>query len=175
MHYRVLTGGLQPFALEVFDKAAAAFGIDLRHPFWDKRVVEFCLALPSEQKLHQGWSRIILRRAMADVLPTEVQWRTDKTNFLPNFSHGLLAFERERLDEVILWGSEAIKEYVDILALHEAYRRFVSSPSRGKASEVFAMWRAISLALWLQHIRNNGWKGGELYGNRLQKAGLHDA
>ena len=173
MHYRALTGGFQPFALEVLDKAAAAFGIDLRHPFWDKRLVEFCLALPSEQKLHRGWSRLVLRRAMADVIPAKVQWRVDKSNFLPNFSHGLLAFERAWLDEVIMKGSESIDQYVDVPALRETYHRFVSEPSREKPLVVFAMWRAISLALWLKRIGDNGWEGGERHGNRTQKEGLH--
>jgi asparagine synthase (glutamine-hydrolysing) len=43
-HYRNLTWGLMPFTLEVLDRTAAAFGIESRFPFWDKRLVEFCLA-----------------------------------------------------------------------------------------------------------------------------------
>lgn len=151
-HYRTLTQGIQPFALEVLDKAAAAFSIEPRYPFWDKRLVEFCLALPPEQKLHRGWSRMVMRRAMADILPVKVQWRTDKLNFLPNFSHGLLAFDRERLDEVILNGSGAIEEYVDITVLREAYHRFLSGESRERPEDVFAIWRVVSLALWLRYV-----------------------
>jgi len=36
------------------------------------------------------------------ILPEEVQWRGAKSNMAPSFDHGLLAFERERLEEVIL-------------------------------------------------------------------------
>jgi asparagine synthase (glutamine-hydrolysing) len=103
---------------------------------------------------------------MADVIPPKVQWRRDKSNFLPNFSHGLLTFERARLDEVIMKGSEVINEYIDTGGLRETYRRFVSAPSRQKPSEVFAMWRAISLALWLERFGENRWEGGEEYGHR---------
>jgi asparagine synthase (glutamine-hydrolysing) len=149
-HYRAITQGIQPFALEVLDKAAAAFSIEPRYPFWDKRLVEFCLALPPEQKLHRGWSRIVLRRAMADILPVQVQWRRDKMNFFPNFSRGLLTFEQKRLDELILNGSGVIEEYVDITALREVYARFVSRESQEKPQDVFAIWKAVSLALWLR-------------------------
>lgn len=93
-----------------------------------------------------------MRRAMADILPVKVQWRTDKLNFLPNFSHGLLAFDRERLDEVILNGSGAIEEYVDITVLREAYHRFLSGESRERPEDVFAIWRVVSLALWLRYV-----------------------
>ena len=74
-HYRILVQPMQAFALEVHDSAAAAFSIEKRYPFWDKRVVEFCLSLPAEQKLNHGWTRVVMRRAMEEILPKKVQWR----------------------------------------------------------------------------------------------------
>jgi asparagine synthase (glutamine-hydrolysing) len=155
-HFRILSGGLQPFALEVFDRAAAAFAIELRHPFCDKRLVEFCLALPSEQKLHGGWSRLVLRRAMARFLPTEVQWRVSKTDFLPCFSYGLLVRERERLDAIVRSDLDLIKDYVDISALRRLYQQLTRQGSRMRLQQVLAFWRAVSLALWLRYLREKG-------------------
>jgi asparagine synthase (glutamine-hydrolysing) len=150
LHFRVLSSGLQPFALEALDGDAATFSIEPRYPFWDKRLVEFCLALPSEQKLHGGWTRLVLRRAMEGVLPRRVQWRAHKTNFLPSLSRGLLALERERLDDVILEDPGVIEEYVDLAALRAAYGRFVSRGPRTAAQDVLMVWWAISFALWLR-------------------------
>ena len=90
---------------------------------------------------------MVLRRAMADILPHQIQWRANKSNLGPNFERGLLN-ERERLAEVILKKSGIIEKYVDITALREAYHRF---ESRGSAEDVLTIWRAVSLALWLQH------------------------
>jgi asparagine synthase (glutamine-hydrolysing) len=146
-HYRKLTWGVMPFTLEVLERAAAAFGIEPRFPFWDKRLVEFCLALPPRQKVHGGWTRIVLRRALAGILPVEVQWRGSKSNLGPNFEHGLLAYERQRLEEVILKDSEIIEKYVDITLLREAYHRFVSGET---TDDALMIWKAVSLALWLQ-------------------------
>jgi asparagine synthase (glutamine-hydrolysing) len=150
-HYRILTAGIQPFALEVFDRSAAAFSVQARYPFWDRRLVEFCLALPPEQKLNRGWSRMVLRRAMSGILPAKVQWRRDKSNFTPNFSRGLLVFERERLDEVILREPEIITAYVDISTLREFYARSLSQGITQRSQDVLAIWRAVSLALWLRN------------------------
>jgi asparagine synthase (glutamine-hydrolysing) len=152
MHYHHLVSGIHPLALEVLDRAVAAFSLELRYPFWDKRLVEFCLALPAEQKLHQGWSRMIMRRALAGIIPVEVQWRTTKMDFLPNFRHGLLAFERERLDRLILREAAIIEEYVDVPTLQGTYRRFIARPSHANPQDVFAIWRAVSLALWLGYV-----------------------
>jgi asparagine synthase (glutamine-hydrolysing) len=146
-HWRRLTSGLIPFTLEVADKAAAAFSLEPRYPFFDRRLVEFCLALPPEQKLYRGWTRIILRRAMANVLPIEIQWRKDKSNLAPNFTQGLLAFERERLEEVILNNSNMVEEYVDISALREAYQRYLC---QGDSSSALTVWKTVTLALWLR-------------------------
>ncbi len=140
-----------PYTLEVLDKTAAKFGIELRFPFWDKRLVEFCLSLPPEQKLHQGWSRMVMRRAMADILPTEVQWRGGKSNLSPNFERGLLTYEQERLEEILINNSELIENYVDIKALHEAYHRFISGVNQD--NDVIEIWKALTLALWFEQTK----------------------
>jgi asparagine synthase (glutamine-hydrolysing) len=72
-----------PFLFSSFEKIAhyaAAFGIEARHPFMDKRLVEFCVGLPPDQSLSNGWSRYILRRAMEGVVPQRIQWRSWKTS-----------------------------------------------------------------------------------------------
>jgi asparagine synthase (glutamine-hydrolysing) len=160
MHYRTLLSGLQPFALEVFDKAAAAFSIELRHPFWDKRLVEFCLSLPSEQKLFGGWSRMVMRRSMANILPSEIQWRVSKTDFFPSFSYGWLVLEREQLDSIVRDKLEIIRDYVDILALRCLYDRVLQRRSLKKAADVLTLWKYVSLALWLRCVREKGGENG---------------
>ncbi|OLE18994.1 MAG: asparagine synthetase B, partial [Cyanobacteria bacterium 13_1_40CM_2_61_4] len=79
-HWRRLTVGIVPFVLEVADRIAAAFGLEPRYPFCDRRLVELCLALPAEQKLHLGWTRVVLRRGLAHVLPAQVRSRRRKSN-----------------------------------------------------------------------------------------------
>lgn len=140
-HWLSLTTGIISCIQEEDNKAAAAFGIEKRHPFWDRRLVEFCLALPPDQKLHQGWPRWVMRQAMRDILPDEIRWRVGKSNLGPNFIRSLLDFERERLEEVLLNNSDqAIENYVDKNALRHAYDR----------RDANRVWPAIILALWLK-------------------------
>jgi asparagine synthase (glutamine-hydrolysing) len=47
-------------------------GVDHRDPTADKRLVEFCLALPTEEWLADGIPRGLARRALADRLPAAV-------------------------------------------------------------------------------------------------------
>jgi asparagine synthase (glutamine-hydrolysing) len=154
-HYRNLTQGLTSFAAEMQDKTCAAFALEQRYPFWDKRLVEFCLSLPAEQKLHLGWNRIVMRRAMADILPVEVQWRRGKANFSPNLVHGLLSLERSRLDKLILNDLGEMAQYVNVDVFKQTYQRFISSQSLSRAKDVHTIWIAVSLTLWLQYVASH--------------------
>jgi asparagine synthase (glutamine-hydrolysing) len=150
-HARALKSGLIPYALELADKAAGAFGVEPRYPFFDRRLVEFCLALPASQKLEGGWTRIVMRRAMAGVLPEEVRWRASKANLAPNFGRQLLGNDRNLLTEVILDQPGVIEEYVDVPALRRAYDRYVTQP--GSQADALTVYGAVMLGLWLQRAK----------------------
>jgi asparagine synthase (glutamine-hydrolysing) len=150
-HYRILTQDNMPLAMEIIDAAAAAFSIEVRYPFWDRRLVEFCLALPPEQKLHRGFSRMVMRRAMHGLLPKKVQRRPGKTDFWPAFRHGLLAFERPQLDQVVEHCLENLTAYFNVAALRQFYQRLQAGEATISSKDLLAFWRVISLALWLQY------------------------
>jgi asparagine synthase (glutamine-hydrolysing) len=151
-HYRnIATQGLPQFAAEMMDKSMAAFSLEPRYPFWDKRLVEFCLALPPEQKLHLGWDRVVMRRAMTNILPVEVQWRRGKTDFSSNLAHGLLFFEKESLDQLVPYGLGNLTQYLDIPVLEKIYQRFLSSTPQEAGIDVRDIWTVVSLALWLKY------------------------
>ena len=148
-HWKSITQALYAYALEIADKAAAAFSLEARYPFFDRRLMEFCLALPARQKLANGWNRWIFRRAMSGILPPEIQWRPDKGNLSPNFNRRLLDFERQQLEEVIFGEGGQLKPYVDPQAMRAAYREYQKDHVRssGESMQLFA---AVNLALWLR-------------------------
>jgi asparagine synthase (glutamine-hydrolysing) len=148
-HFRNLTSGVLSFMLEAASRAAARFGIEPRYPFFDKRLAEFCLSLPPEQKLCQGWTRLIMRRALADYLPEEICWRRTKSTLGPNFSRGMSKFASQRVGQMILEDSHILGEYVDLPALRRAYHRF----SQGNLDHAGPLWRAVSLAMWLKQTK----------------------
>jgi asparagine synthase (glutamine-hydrolysing) len=70
-----------PYLLRYEDKNSMAFGIEARLPFLDYRLVEYAIALSTDLKIRDGWTKWILRRAMSGILPQEIAWRTDKLGF----------------------------------------------------------------------------------------------
>jgi asparagine synthase (glutamine-hydrolysing) len=148
-HYRLLTGRSQVRALEILNKASAAQAVELRFPFWDKRLVEFCLALPSAHKLYRGWDRITLRRAMHNRLPPQVQWRHDKTNFAPNLVYLLRTQDRELLEQLLVGQQNEASGYLNREAVEAAYRQFVSQ-EQPAPSVLQIVLQASILTIWLQ-------------------------
>jgi len=148
-HYRSLNQAWLAYCAEMFDRASAAFAIESRHPLLDKRLAEFCLALPAEQKLRRGWTRWILRQAMAGILPEKVRWRTRINVISPAFVRATLTCNGGSLLEVIAAqaGGGILERFVDLGAVIEAYRRYLA---RQGPTDADMVWSAAQLALWFR-------------------------
>jgi asparagine synthase (glutamine-hydrolysing) len=149
IHWADIASGNWAYILEAFEKAAGAQELELRYPFFDRRLVEFCIALPPGQRLQGGFTRSILRRAMDGILPPEVQWRTDKGNLSPGVQLKLLEFERPTLEALLVDGPREIADYLDIDAVRTTYQRYAANPVASDR-DAFTLILAATLGLWLQ-------------------------
>jgi asparagine synthase (glutamine-hydrolysing) len=149
MHWISLSSGLLLYALELLDKVAVAGSLEMRYPFFDRRLVEFCLAVPAEQKLRHGWPRALLRNAMAGILPEQVRCRLSKSHLGSNFTLGLLEHERETLEWALRDAPQTIGGYVDVEVLREMYRRYAAQPLTHER-EAATLFLAMTLVMWLK-------------------------
>lgn len=158
-HYDTITTGGQVLALEESDAVSGAFGIEKRYPFWDKRLIEYCLSLPGEQKYGNGWNRLVMRRAMDGILPPEVCWRKDKTDFSANFVDGMTKTRRGTLGDLLTNDDEILKEFVDTAALKETYQRLNSECFEGdysqKGVDLRMIWEIAALSSWIRQLPRN--------------------
>jgi len=83
-------------ALDWPHAARAWFGVETRDPTSDRRVVEFCLAIPGSQYLRDGRGRMLVRRSMRGLVPDSVLEResrgaqaSDWAEWLPAMRPGL--------------------------------------------------------------------------------------
>lgn len=149
-HYYSLVRSIMPFTLEILDRASANFGIELRFPFWDQDLVEYCLSLPANQKLNQGWTRMVMRRGMAGILPEAIQWRPGKSNLGYGFEYAFAHYERSRLVETLDQLSDRGSEYINIDVWRRAQANWLSD-SKSADDEMMITWRSFNLVQWLHH------------------------
>ena len=122
----------------------AAHGVEVAHPFTDKRLVEWCLNLPSRQRLEDGWTRSILRAAMQDVLPSEVYQRQGKANMRTSFRKGLFVTDAERLQKHV-YAPGILGDYIDTKRFIELYE----NRHNMSGSDAWALAFFAGLSLWL--------------------------
>ncbi len=75
-------GGLEEL-LRYADRNSMAHGIEVRLPFLEFELIQFCLSVPAHYKFKQGCSKWILRKLMAPHLPEAIVWNRKKIGFEP--------------------------------------------------------------------------------------------
>lgn len=155
-HRAVLTAPLQPYAFEVHAGFYRHMGVEARYPFWDRRLVEFCLGLPADEKLSGGWSRLVLRRAMAGIVPEPVLARRDKLDFTVHLARGLTLHHRDQIEALFAKASDnLLAHYCDLGAARTAWAAICADPDAASGRSVQMVWRAVALGTWLKMLRVN--------------------
>ena len=103
-----------PLILRNFDKASMFSGVEIRAPFLDYRLVEFCCNLPLRQKVRNGYTKYILRKTMNKQLPTEITWRRHKIGINAPLNvwmedRSFASSYREQLEGNTTWISEILE------------------------------------------------------------------
>ena len=142
--------------LETAERAAAEFGIDERHPFFDRGVIEFVLAIPEAQRLRGPISKYVLRGAMGDRLPPAVAHRLDKADFSPVVPRAVEAIGGGPLLDHLAIGHLG---WVDQTRVSEMYRdaqRLVAAGDTAYCMPMFRLWMIAGVELWYRSVFGEG-------------------
>jgi asparagine synthase (glutamine-hydrolysing) len=82
LYFNTHTLGLEEL-LRFADRNSMAHGREVRLPFLSHELVAFIFSLPASFKIHDGWTKWILRKMMDKKLPDEIVWRKDKVGYEP--------------------------------------------------------------------------------------------
>lgn len=139
----LISSGRLSKALETTDHYAAMLGVQIAHPFFDLRLVEFCLALPPSQSLKNGWTRFVMRQAMRGIVPDEVRCRSGKTWLGSSYERALFEIDRELLN-TFLDDDASVWRYVSVDAVTEMRALGSSLPNEDQArlakSAILSKW-----------------------------------
>lgn len=136
-----ISGGLKTL-LRYEDRNSMRFSIESRTPFADDiNLIESSFRIPSVYKIHNGWSKYLLREAMRGVVPEEILSRRDKAGFSTP-ERLWLSSAKERLKRYLIDASGDFIDTGKLLARWDTY--FEGRPGAGLSN----LWRLINFSVW---------------------------
>ena len=118
-------------------------GLEIRYPFMDIRLINFCLCIPESQKLQNGISRFILREAMKGIIPNSIYQRMNKSILSPYYDYSI----EERFNEMQTDIIESKNEYLNALVDKE-YIKSIKLDS-ATTNEMIIFQHIYILSKWL--------------------------
>jgi asparagine synthase (glutamine-hydrolysing) len=166
--YGLILKSMRTYSLE---RCSSEGYVDARYPYLDRRLIEFALAIPLEQKLRPRESRSIVRRAFRGVLPEAVRQRRTKAGPGEAFSRALIR-EWSRLAPLLSDPRIAAHGFVD----RDAFRTDLHRARHGLAENQVHLIKAISLEFWLRTLEDRPRKGDTVppgWRRNLHHGGTH--
>jgi asparagine synthase (glutamine-hydrolysing) len=135
-----MTNGLSIHAVEAESRATAGFGLETRHPYGDRRILEFGYAIPDDQRWRPPYTKYVLRRAARGWLPDLVRDRLDFAG-----ASSVVVRNVERQVSAGLWQNASIvrRGWVALPVLHAVYEKMMS---QYRASD--EAYERLALRLW---------------------------
>jgi asparagine synthase (glutamine-hydrolysing) len=143
-----------PMLLRHADRNSMAFSREVRLPFLDYDLVDYCIRLPDHVLARNGWQKWVLRKSAEKLVPPSICWRADKVGYAAPLDLWLRG-------SLKAWGYERIfspriahVEGYDRNALQKAWDAHQSCA----ANNSWTIWRWISLSEWFELMDRGWWK-----------------
>jgi asparagine synthase (glutamine-hydrolysing) len=150
-HEQILTNANRGRDVELLARLGAHLGVEFRHPFFDRRVVELCLSFPGEQKRKNGWSRFVLRNAMNGLVPDVVRFRPSDTFFNGAFAAWNRPWARALLSHAPL-NLGNLEPFVTVRGLARLQGYLARGVEDAALGPVDVARRCVLLSKWLDSI-----------------------
>jgi len=145
-----------PCCLRAEDRQTTKFNIDHIDPFFDHRLAEFMFRIPGELKINGGVTKVLLRKAMKEILPEETRNRVAKTGWN---APAHLWFSTEKFSQELgdLINSNFFKDLqiyniCMVKSLFDEHRKIVKL-SENSENHMMFFWQLINIITWLKIIK----------------------
>jgi asparagine synthase (glutamine-hydrolysing) len=134
------------------DLASMAHSLECRGPFLDHRVVELAAAMPLDRKLRfrPGRSKVVLKKAFADLLPKPIRTRR-KMGFGVPVGRWFQSELRQELSEILLDRSTLERGLFRPETVHSLFDEHIE----GRREHGHRLWALVMLELWFRNHFDN--------------------
>jgi len=153
---QALNSNCLPMLLRYADRNSMAFSREVRLPFLDHDLVDFCTSLPDDYYIRNGWQKWILRESAKKLIPKKIKWRADKVGYAAPLDLWLR-------NELYEWAGDRIFDsslaHMPGYDRNEISRLWTEHCKEGK-NHSWALWKWISLSEWLNNFKRGYWRTG---------------
>ena len=139
-------------AIEKLKLLGNHYNLLVSHPFYDEDLIDFCISVNPEYKIHNGYSRYVLRESIKNLLPEENYKRITKSDIGICFIYQMREIDNEIIEYNFKNPSVHIKNYLDLDSLLKEWNYFRNSTSytldqQTISSKIFVF---VCLNVWLK-------------------------
>lgn len=152
--FELCAGGLSAMSFGVFDRVAARAGVEYRHPYFDRRLVEFACQVPVPVHTTPSTNRRLQRGGLRDVLPPGTAARLSKAEF----SDVTLRVAEQHLPEASWPDSEIVRRgWVDLAAARTTLASTRTAlADRKSGGDTHFLWGMVQAEAVLRTVHANG-------------------
>ena len=148
-HLRVL-GLLAAHGLSFERFYTSQYGLELRYPYRDRRMVEFFLSIPAHQLYGHGLEKHVLRSAMPGILPERIRRRRHPTGLQALFVRGIADKEWRTVQRLLSRPNRLWPQYIR----HDWLANV--NPARLRSEEEgLVLWLCVCYELWHRQLNGN--------------------
>jgi len=131
------------------NKVAGRYDIEVRHPFFDKRLFEFMLTVPNFYKKKGKITKYLLKEAMKDFLPDKIYHRNDKVEFSEIVAQQYMSLEQGGItfNNVIKYGLTSADEIEELLKVFKEKKWY-------STTQFDVIWELYLIDKWLEKVVN---------------------
>jgi len=129
------------------DRCTMANALEARSPFLDTELIDYVGGLPDAMKLRGGRTKIILRRAFADLLPRSVTKR-GKMGFGVPLGAWFRTELKDYIGDLLLDSSARYKSFLSAHCVQQLVRRHQA----GEVNAGLQLWSILCFEVWLRSL-----------------------
>lgn len=133
--------------LEKVDRSTMAASVEVRVPFLDNDLVDFCMRLSGSQRVRFGQKKWLLKQSLQGVVPNEVLY-SRKTGFGVPYGYWLCNALKPLFFDHLEVFRRKHPEVLDVAVIHALYHEH-SSRRRDRS---FLLWKVLNFMIWGNRI-----------------------
>lgn len=137
-----------PTLLRNYDRDSMAAGVEIRMPFMDYRLVTYAFSIGWQSKLHNGYTKSIIRDAMAPFMPQDIAYRRTKVGFNAPVNNWMKTCYREMFADILSSSGFMNCSLIDDAAQVKADFEKALSDDVSFSFAVYNVWNKMQLYLW---------------------------